>query len=250
MSNGEEVFLGMNRLRLVFAVLAAVVVSCNPADDEAPSVFSLSFDFSQVDNGWTGDFADYPQGDSVTYELVFRHDTLPPNLNSNGTLKALMLSGNNMSDDLFMFVKKKITGLKPNTVYNILFNIRLVSNAPTGAIGIGGAPGESVILKAGVILSEPVKILDGDLYYRMNVDKGNQLAEGEDMMNLGHIGVAPNTTQYTAVFRNNNSGSPFRFTSGNTGEAWVIVGTDSGFEGRTTLYYTKIDILFNEVGPI
>jgi hypothetical protein len=160
-----------------------------------------------------------------------------------------MLSGNNGSDDLFMFIKKKLTGIKPNTVYNVLFNIQLASNAPTGAVGIGGAPGESVILKAGVTLSEPLKILDDDLYYRMNIDKGNQLEAGEDMMIIGNIGVAPNTTQYTTIFRNNNSGSPFQFTSDHSGEAWIIVGTDSGFEGKTTLYYTRIDILFNEVGP-
>ncbi|MFN3839596.1 MAG: hypothetical protein ACK4RF_02720 [Cyclobacteriaceae bacterium] len=233
------------RVFLVF-VLAS---SCIPNNESLPAVFSLSYDFSNVNQGWTGDFADYPEGDSVAYELIFKHDTLPPNLNNKGTLKALMLSGNNQSDDLFMFVKKKISGLRPNTQYNVLFNIRLVSNAPTGAVGIGGAPGESVILKAGVTLAEPLKILDGDSIYRMNVDKGNQLEPGEDVINLGHIGVAPNTTQYTALFRNNDSGSPFRFTSDHTGDAWVLIGTDSGFEGKTTLYYTKIDILFNEIGP-
>ena len=223
--------------------------SCVSDEANSPSVFSLSYDFAKADHGWTGDFADYPKEDSIAYELLFKHDTLPTNLNNNGTVKALMTSGINMSDDLFMFIKKKISGLRPNTVYNILFNIRLASNAPTGAVGIGGAPGESVILKAGVTTVEPVKVLDGDSWYRMNVDKGNQTAAGEDMMNLGNIGVAPGTTQYTVIFRNNNSRSPFHFTSDSSGEAWVVIGTDSGFEGKTTLYYIKIDLLFNEVGP-
>ncbi len=235
--------------RIGLAILLAFG-ACIPEDSNSPAVFSLSYDFSTTDHGWTGDFADYPEGDSLAYELLFKHDTLPTNLNNNATVKALMISGNNLSDDLFMFVKKKISGLKPNTVYNILFNVRIASNAPTGAVGIGGAPGESVILKAGITVNEPVKILDVDSYYRMNIDKGNQLTEGADMMNLGHIGVASGTTQYTTIFRNNNSGSSFVFVSGNSDEAWVIIGTDSGFEGKTTLYYTKVDILFNEVGPL
>lgn len=239
----------MYRPGLIILAIALASGSCNTGESDFATVFSLSYDFAQTDQGWTGDFADYPQGDSIAYELLFKHDTLPTNLNGGGTLKSLMISGNNLSDDLFMFIKKKISGLKPNTVYNTLFNVRFASNAPTGAVGIGGAPGESVILKAGVTLTEPMKILDVDSYYRMNVDKGSQLEEGEDMLNIGHIGVAPNTTQFTTIFRNNNSGSPFQFSSDNTGEAWVIVGTDSGFEGKTTLYYTKIDILFNEVGP-
>ncbi|MCK6616874.1 MAG: hypothetical protein L6Q51_04445 [Cyclobacteriaceae bacterium] len=239
----------MRILHRIFIALLPVTLSCHPDDGEAPSVLSLSYDFAQADHGWTGDFADYPEGDSMTYELIFKYDTLPSNLNNNGTVKALMISGNNLSDDLFMFVKKQISGLRPNTVYNVLFNIRLASNAPTGAVGIGGAPGEGVILKAGLTLAEPLKVLDVDSYYRMNVDKGNQLLEGEDVINLGHIGVASNTTQYTTIFRNNNSGSPFQFTSDNTGDAWILIGTDSGFEGKTTLYYTKIDVLFNEIGP-
>ncbi|MCS6974143.1 MAG: hypothetical protein NZM13_06615 [Cyclobacteriaceae bacterium] len=227
-------------------LMIGLLAACNLRDEMYYSVFSLSFNFTESDMGWTGDFADYPKDDSVFYELIFKHDTLPANLNANGNRKALMLSGRNYSDDLFMFIKRKITGLKPNTRYDILFNVQLASNAPTGAVGIGGAPGESVFLKAGITTTEPRKVPDADDYYRMNIDKGNQAAGGEDMMVLGHIGVAPNTTRYTQIFRNNSSLNPFSLQTDSTGEAWIIVGTDSGFEGKTTLFYISVDILFNE----
>lgn len=31
------------------------------------------------------------------------------------------------------------------------------------------------------------------------------------------------------------------------GDAWIIIGTDSGFEGKTTLYYSEIIVRLKEV---
>lgn len=237
------------KLSLIVLVLAVLfpLVSCNLSSDQRISVFSFSFDFSTADQGWVGDFADYPDGDSIGYELLFKHDTLPTNLNQNKTKSALLISGNNGSDDLFMFVKRKLSGLRPNTTYELLFNVQMASNAPTNAVGVGGAPGESVYLKVGATIEEPKKELDVDNMLRMNIDKGNQSEDGEDMIVIGHIGVAATTTQFTSIARNNNSASSFIATTDNNGELWLIVGTDSGFEGTTTLYYMKIDVLFNQL---
>lgn len=237
----------LNLFVLVLMVLLFPLVSCDLSADQQMKVFSFSFDFSTADQGWTGDFADYPDGDSIGYELLFKHDTLPTNLNQNKTKSALLISGNNGSDDLFMFVKRKLSGLRPNATYELLFNVQLASDAPTNSVGIGGAPGESVYLKVGATIEEPNKELDVDNMLRMNIDKGNQSEDGEDMIVIGHIGVAPTTSQFTSITRNNNSTSSFIATTDGNGELWLIVGTDSGFEGATTLYYMKIDVLFNQL---
>ena len=34
--------------------------------------------------------------------------------------------------------------------------------------------------------------------------------------------------------------TPLVVTPGADGSVWLIVGTDSGFEGRTSLYYTRV----------
>lgn len=209
-------------------------------------VFSISYDFTTADNGWIADFADYPEGDSLNFELFYKHDTLPTNLNAGATKKALHLAGKNGSDDLFMFIKKKVSGLRPNATYNVLFNIRFASNAPTGAVGIGGAPGESVFLKAGAVSIEPRKVLESGAY-AMNIDKGNQAQPGTNMIVLGNIAVAAGTTQFSYIARNNTSSSGFYATTDSDGQLWLIIGTDSGFEGLTRIYYTQIDVLFNEV---
>ena len=76
---------------------------------------------------------------------------------SKGSLK---ISGNNHSDDLFMFIKRKISGLAPNISYQVTYNMEFVSNVADNMAGAGGSPGESVFIKAGATQVEPKKMLD------------------------------------------------------------------------------------------
>jgi hypothetical protein len=100
---------------------------------------------------------------------------LPSGLGVEGT--GYYLQGMNHLDDLFMFLKRRLgtdNGVVAGQEYCIKFTIVFASNAPSGAVGIGGAPGESVYLKAGASTVEPEVYLDSDTdYYLMNVDKGS-----------------------------------------------------------------------------
>ncbi len=234
----------MQVLKGFLVVLFAVaVVSCLP--EQEVRLYAVTYIFKDSVSGWEGDFADYPVG-ATGYDLKAELDTLPYNLNADSTKKAFLISGTNLNDDLFMFIRRKVSGLRKNTTYEILFNVRLASNAPTGEIDTVGVPGEDVYLKVGASTVKPEKeIVDGS--YQLNIDKGNQSEGGENMIVIGHVGVAPTTVNYAIIVRNNNSGSGMYATTNDLGELWLIVGTDSGFEGQTTLYYTQIDVLFNQV---
>lgn len=206
----------------------------------------FEYDFTNGNQEWTGDFADYPINDSLAYELNFSRATLPEPLDQNKY--ALMITGNNHSDDLFMFIKRKITGLTPNTTYKLLIDVELASKAQTNSFGIGGAPGESVIIKAGASITEPGKTVVG-AYYRMNINKGDQTEPGTDVDTIGNVGVTDTTTVFTMINRN-NSNNIFTITTDSNGEVWVCIGTDSGFEGTTTLYYSRINFTFTSTTGI
>jgi len=232
--------------RVIVLICIVLLCSCSFSDvDQGISVFSVSFDFSQSEEDWKADFADLPSNDedSTFYELKYAYTNLPANLT---TQKAMMLSGNNHSDDLFMFIKRKVTGLNPNTSYSLVFEVELASNAPKGSVGIGGSPGESVYLKAGASEIEPVKNVQGDRYV-LNIDKGNQSVGGSNAAVLGDISTPLTVAEYTLITRNNASSSaePLIAQSNSAGELWLMIGTDSGFEGTTTVYYTKISVLFS-----
>lgn len=237
----------MKKCGKLFIVVLLVfgVMGCMSADEGGIMVFAHNFDFSTGQEGWEVDFSDFPASsyDSIAYELQSAYTDRPANLGAN--LKSIMISGNNHSDDLFMFMKRRITGLSPNTDYAIVFDVELASNAPKGAAGVGGAPGEGVFLKAGANGMEPKKVIEDDQYV-MNVDKGNQAFSGESTVTLGDIAVPASTKDYSLITRTNSgSQTPFVARTNSKGELWLLVGTDSGFEGVTTVYYTRVNVIFS-----
>ncbi|MBP1672215.1 MAG: hypothetical protein H6Q25_30 [Bacteroidetes bacterium] len=226
----------MNKIKLLFSVIIfAISLQVNSQ--------SFSFDFTSGDEGWSGDFADYPLTDSILCELEFNRTTLPSPLNTEKF--ALKISGKNYPDDLFMFIKRKISGLSPSTTYQLLISVEFASIAPTNIAGVGGQPGEGVIVKTGASILEPQKIVSGS-YYRMNIDKGQQTTPGVDMDTIGHVGVSDTTTVFTLINRNNAT-HLFTVTTDENGEVWVCIGSDSGYESTTTLFYNQINLTFSEV---
>ena len=99
---------------------------------------TFTFDFETDAQGWQADWADYPVTDSVFYELESKHTSLPSYIVPNQ--KGIFIKGFNRSDDLFMFLKKRLTGLSPNQRYALQFQLEMASDAPTNAIGVGGSP--------------------------------------------------------------------------------------------------------------
>ncbi len=222
--------------------------ACEDVDNAVdPEKLSFEFDFSESKQGWTGDFADLPVDyEEDLYELKFAHKERPAEV--NGDKKALMLSGQNASDDLFMYVKNQLTaedGIKPDTTYKIRFEVEFATHAPAGAVGIGGPPGEAVWVKVGASPMEPVPVEENgnNPYYRMNVDKGIQNNDGEHALRIGDVSK-PTCDDFDTYELKvlNNTEEPLEISSDNEGNLWIFVGTDSGFEGRTTLYYTAIRV--------
>lgn len=235
----------------LFVALALVSSGCDRADDTADGL-SFEYDFSESDHGWTGDFTDLPADyDPDLYQLRFEHTARPAEV---GEGKALMLSGRNASDDLFMYVRKGLTsadGIQPNTTYRISFEVEFATDAPAGAVGIGGPPGEAVWVKVGAAPVEPVPVQEPDMgttYWLLNVDKGRQNDDGENALRIGD--VAKEHDEQFEVYELktlNNADEPLEIASDGEGNLWIFVGTDSGFEGTTTLYYTNISV---ELVPI
>lgn len=219
---------------LLLAALGLFFTACED-DDREDALFEFKYDFATSQNGWTGDFADYPVGEEAFYELSFKHDTLPAPLDK--TKKGLRIHGSNRSDDLFLFTKKKLTGLAPNTEYTIDFEFELASNLPTNSIGVGGGPGTSTYVKAGASAIEPQKLAKNN-FYEFNLEKGNQSQPGNDALVLGTLGISGEKFEYKLIERNSES-QFFKTKTDAEGNLWVYVGVDSGFEGIQTFYVTK-----------
>ena len=201
------------------------------------------FDFAASDHGFVAGFADYPSRDfdSALYGFVADHRVRPANL---GGAPALFIGGSNRSDDLFMFWKKRITGLPPNTPVRLTMEIEFASKYAEGLVGVGGAPGESVTVKAGAVPFEPQPFIDprSDNWWRMNLDKGNQSVGGTGMTVVGHVGKPDDGTENYVPLARGQHGAAMTAMTAADGSLWLIFGSDSGFEGRTELYYTRVTV--------
>ena len=208
--------------------------------------FEFTYDLDRDAEGWVTGFADLPVDyEDELYQLDSGHRELPSGLGGSG----IYVQGHNSSDDLFMFLKKRVDGLKPKTTYQVTFRIDLATNVPEGLMGIGGSPGESVYVKAGATVVEPLVAEDVSGYLRMSIDKGNQAQEGKDMINLGHVAhpeLAESAEGGYKIKSMDNEERAFHATTDANGSLWFIVGTDSGFEGLTALYYSRISIVLGE----
>ncbi|GAB5553661.1 MAG: hypothetical protein Sapg2KO_32520 [Saprospiraceae bacterium] len=196
--------------------------------------------FEDTNADWINGFADLPADSEQTPRSEFELEAEF----SRGPVvaaKTYKLSGNNLSSDLFMFLSRKIEQLEPNQTYYALISVDLYSNVPAGLIGPGGSPGESVYLKAGMLDFQPTVSTESGFDY-LNVDKGNQGQNGTEMINLGDIAHHGTEQDYQLIQRNHSKAIEFK--SNSNGEAWVILGTDSGFLGKTTLYYNEVRITF------
>ena len=215
-------------------------------DGDSGNVVELTFDFSAGDQDFVAGFSDYSQLTN-DLELDSGIEPLPAEL-GDGT--GFMLQGHNRSDDLFMFLSRGLgsdDGLVPGQAYEIAFEMRLGSSAQGGCFGIGGAPAESVYLKAGAAPFEPMVSLDGDDYV-INVDKNNQSQSGLHMSVAGDIANGDECGEeelYREIERSHVHDTTI--TADAEGQLWLIVGTDSGFEGLTRLYYLSLQVTLTPV---
>lgn len=203
--------------------------------------------FNKGSNGWIGGFSDYPDGDEDFYKLQFSLKSLPDEINNKQ--KGLYLSGYNGSDDLFMFVKKKLDKkdkLKPNTTYSMTFEFDIATNARKNWMGVGGTAGESVFVKMGATKKEPTPFVDESGFYLMNIDKGNQSEEGKDAFMIGNLAKEIDDEKYELKHFENIQ-RPFIVKTDEKGELWLMIGTDSAFESVTSIYLPHIKVTLKEV---
>lgn len=222
-------------------LIALLGVSCEDQETGVP-VYSSEFNFADSTN-WTIGFADYPPDNPALYELESRFTTLPAPLDT--TQPALLISGANRSDDLFMYAKRKLMGLPPLQPLTVTVEATFASNAASNAVGIGGPPGESVYLKTGVTREEPIATPDDMGWLRLNIDKGNQSQIGAQALSLGN--AANSTDEFVYVLLNRETEGDLVVEPDENGEAWFYIGSDSGFEGTTSLYYRQVTITLRPV---
>lgn len=202
-----------------------------------PTPTTLRFDFAADGANWTAGIADYgpPQAELIDFASDVRQ--LPAPLADR---TGYFLGGNNRSDDLAMFIYRPVEGLDPARSYRVEARATIASNVPPDCIGIGGSPGESVYIKAGAVPRTPEVALNASGLFEVNVDKGQQAQSGSEAVVIGDFaavgaGDCSNGTYVIEVLAPAPNSPVVKPDS--AGRLWLFLTTDSGFEGRTEIYF-------------
>ena len=208
------------------------------------SEITRRFDFRNGAQEWLPEFVGYTQFNQDIYELLAEVRPLPLELGVNGT--GFFLQGHNRCDCLVMSLKRRLgvnDGIVAGQRYRVGITVRLASNAQSGCVGIGGAPGESVKLLFGGAQIEPVTFSGPYDTRRMNVESTVATGAG-DIANGRPCNLS--STPYVSIERTQQHTR--EVTADNAGNLWLFVGTGSGFEGLTGLYYQRIDVVLTPLG--
>ena len=223
------------------AVVLVAVVLLEPSTVMAQDASTAKFTylFNSDAEGWMAGFADLPvDHDQQFFELDSVHRQLPDGLHQS---RGMFMQGHNRSADLFMYLKRRVDGLQPNTTYDVSVSLDLATNVQAGLFGIGSAPGEGVFSQGRERRRSNPRLSEGDnRHLRMNIDKGNQSQGGEDMVVIGNVAHSEVTGSEHRLKTLDNAGQPLSVETDGNGRVWLIVGTDSGFEGLTAIYYARI----------
>lgn len=215
-----------------------LVGGCLSIPTEGANDLFVEYRFITPETEWQTGFVDFPASQELDVNFVGEYRDLPAGLNITGL--AAYLSGMNISDDLFMYWTRPLTGLRPNGLYDVTIAVDFVTNYGRDC-QVGNAA--SVWIKAGLVPGEPERVLDNDGWVRLNVDKGQQANGSDNVLVLGDIrngqpgcsGSVP-----FAVNRYTSARHALRVQASEEGSFWTLFGTESGFESPHEIYFTRV----------
>ena len=143
---------------------------------------------------------------------------------------------------------KDLSGLVPETEYQFTVRFQLATNVENDMICIGGAPGESVFVKCGVASKEPENSLDSLNHFCLNIDKGSQSTSGSDMIVVGNL--AKEEINRPGEYEFNEIETKVIARTDEAGTAYLVIGTDSGFEGVTSYYLDDISVSWADTATV
>lgn len=227
----------VRRTALALCATAALTACGGGGEDAGGQPVERRFDFAGDAAAWTLGSADY-SADTAPTDLRAQVQAAPAPLSG----RVLAIGGTNRSDDLFVYVQRRVDGLPPGQRYRATLTLQFVATLPQGCFGVGGAPAEAVYLKAGAGNPQPqVRLIEGE--YRFNWDKGNQGEGGPQGVLLGDLSSSGrDCVPVPAEVRTLTASQTAAVTVDADGRAWVWVGYDSGYEGGSTLPLLRLTL--------
>lgn len=230
----------MKKYILIAVLAAAGLWSCNEDSLDANITVDSNFQSTgEGKDGWVAEFAGFAAtADSTQLDTGSITALLPRGLDT--TQYGFRVLSRYSKGNLFSYLKKRVTGFKPNKPYEMELQVDLATRYSASAVV------DKVTFKAGVSQIEPLtKLVSGT--YTFNLDKGTVQQPGKAVLLAGSIASTNPDSRYHTLATYSNNGQPVTVTTNSDGELWFFAGTDSDYKDTTIFYFDRIIARFKEL---
>lgn len=207
--------------------------------------------FAEDAEGWDAQFSEYEPGLEDSLKLSFTHDKIMAT-ETIGEVTAVVQSGYATNSDLFMYIKRQISGFKPNTSYQVVFTLELLAQLNVDFNGDLSDEYYGSFLKAAVYTEEPDTLIVDDIEnpgkktVTTNFDKGNGRTTGPNMALIGKLEYS-NVDESPQILIGSSKQDDLIGTTDSEGKMWMMIGVDTNQPIYQSIYYSFIGIEFREL---
>jgi len=218
-------------------------------DNSTPTKQSLNFTFEFTENlqGFELNTANHLVNDASNASIDYGLRQLPSPFEFR---QGLFFTWDTETLRIKGFIKRRLTGLKPNSSFVVDFDVDIISNIPSSCTGAAGSPGEGLVVSGAVFNEEPIRVIvnaSPNSEYRVNIDNPDSTTNSK--INIGNFALPVPCLTATRVdweqktIKNDDA---FIFTSNSTGEAWMYISIDSIALGAPEIYILGIEMSISE----
>lgn len=232
--------------------LSGCLLNEGPTEPTTQPDFISSFNFRGGNQNWTTSFAEYMDAAKDTLALQGGRLRTPITYTTSDSL--LGVRGKDNNKDLFLFFRRKVDGLKANTMYRLEFQVELVAHniSVVREVGSNNQPKPMAFFKVGALAAEPTATLTetttdlGYIGYKTNFSKGNHDESGNDLKSLGAVPYVTIGGHSGNLYADNRS-IPITTMSNASGELWLIMGFDANLRGEHAYYISQLLVYYTEI---
>jgi len=226
--------------KTVTRTITETICSSATLSPDAPKVPPITQAYSFIGPSAASlDFNTVLTGYSSAAQTAFKHSIVLIQAQEDDPIGYMLSSDNSQSGNIFMGLVKQIAAA-PNTNYALNFTVDFLTNVAAGCAGIGASPGDNVYVEVGATGANPsVGYTDSTglfEFQNLNTNVNLTLAGnfGSEMLKDCY-----DTTRY--VSKELSTGTNYPVSSDDNGNIWLLVGTNSYFEGTTSIYWQNLN---------
>ncbi|MBR9998822.1 MAG: hypothetical protein KFF73_07615, partial [Cyclobacteriaceae bacterium] len=171
---------------------------------------------------------------------------------SIGEVTAMVQTGKATNSDLFMYIKKQISGFEPNASYSIVFNVEMFAQLREEFSGDLESTNNGSFLKVSVYTDEPDTVVVEDTQnpeikiVRTNFDKGDDRVTGPNMALIGKL-TYTDVDETPLLLVGTSQADEILGTANDEGEMWMMIGVDTNQPVYQDIFYSFIGINFTKL---